>query len=71
MPTFSTVVNEPNMFSEQQEEWLGDIVSARIEKDFTIVEDPQKEYLQQLADRLLSQLPPTKLHYTFTIINLA
>lgn len=71
MPTFSTVVNEPNMFSEQQEGWLGDIVSARVEKDFDIIEDPQKEYLQQLADRLLAQLPPTKLHYTFTIINLA
>src|SRR5437016_1754065 len=69
MPSFSTVVNEPNIFSEQQEEWLGEILVLQIQKEFNVIADPD-DYLQKLGDRLLAQLPPTKAHYRFTIIDL-
>ncbi|HEY6249899.1 MAG TPA: M48 family metalloprotease, partial [Candidatus Angelobacter sp.] len=70
MPTFSSVVNEPNMFTEQQEEWLGEIITPQIQKEFHVIADPESDYLEKLGQRLLAQLPPTKVHYHFTIIDL-
>src|SRR5579864_3717147 len=70
MPSFSRIVNDRNIFNEQQEEWLGEILDPKIRKSFHIFNDPDRDYLQKIGDRLLAQLPPTKIHYTFTIINL-
>src|SRR5438874_13621109 len=66
MPSFSMVVNEPNIFSEQQEGWLGDILIQKVQREFHVIADPD-DYLQKLGDTLLAQLPPTKTHYRFTI----
>lgn len=70
MPSFSSVVNEPDIFNEQQEEWMGEIIAPQVEKSFNIIADPQNDYLQKLGARLLAQLPPTQMHYHFTIIDL-
>jgi WD40 repeat protein len=69
VPVSGGILNEPNIFSEQQEEWLGEILAAQIEKAFKIVPDPE-DYLQKLGDRLLAQLPKSNIHYRFTIIDL-
>jgi WD40 repeat protein len=68
MPVFNRIVNEPNLFSEQQEEWLGDVMDQQIRRDFNVIEDPEG-YLQKLGERLLAQLPPTAVHYHFVIID--
>src|SRR4051794_2727394 len=68
MPVFTKIVNEPNLFSEQQEEWLGDVMDQEIRRDFNVIEDPEG-YLQKLGERLLAQLPPTAVHYRFVIID--
>lgn len=68
MPVFTRIVNEPNLFSEQQEEWLGDVMDQEIRRDFNVIEDPEG-YLQKLGERLLAQLPPTAVHYHFVIID--
>ncbi|HKV92870.1 MAG TPA: M48 family metalloprotease [Candidatus Angelobacter sp.] len=68
MPAFTKIVNEPNLFNEQQEEWLGDIMDQDLRRDFNVVEDPGG-YLQKLGERLLAQLPPTTIHYHFAIID--
>jgi WD40 repeat protein len=70
VPPFSRIVNERNIFNEQQEEWLGEIIDPKIRKTFHTFDDPEGNYLEKIGDRLLAQLPPTKIHYTFTIINL-
>jgi hypothetical protein len=70
MPVFNRVVIEPNIFSEQQEEWLGEILDPQIRKRFHVIRDPENDYLQKIGARLLAQLPPTRMHYTFTIIDL-
>ncbi|HEY6352134.1 MAG TPA: M48 family metalloprotease [Candidatus Angelobacter sp.] len=70
MPSFSTVVNDPNMFTEQQEEWLGEIIAPQIQKEFHVIADPESDYLEKLGQRILAQLPPTKIHYHFFIIDL-
>src|SRR5258708_7401251 len=69
MPSFSSVVHDPNIFSEQQEEWLGEILDPQVRKEFNVIDDPENDYLQKIGDRLLAQLPPTKIHYHFTIID--
>ena len=70
MPSFSNVVHDPNIFSEEQEEWLGDIMAQQLQKEFNVVEDPEGGYLQNLGERILAQLPPTKIHYRFFLIDL-
>jgi hypothetical protein len=70
MPSFTNVVHDPNMFSEEQEEWLGDIMAQQLQKEFNVVEDPEGGYLQSLGERMLGQLPPTKIHYRFFLIDL-
>src|ERR1700681_2678106 len=69
MPSFSRVVNEPNFFNEQQEIWLGAILDGQVLKQYNVVEDPERDYLQKLGERMLAQLPATTRHYEFYIID--
>src|SRR5258708_18344231 len=70
MPVFSSVVNEPNNLSDQQEEWLGEILAPEVQRIFNVIPDPENGYLDKLGERILAQLPPGKIHYHFTIIDL-
>src|SRR5712671_1224252 len=69
VPSFSKVVNEPNFFNEQQEIWLGSILDEQVFKQYNMVEDPERDYLQKMGERMLAQLPPTNRHYEFYIID--
>src|SRR5215813_13282863 len=64
----SSTRNDRNLFTEQQEEWLGEIMDQGMRRDFHVIEDPEG-YLQRLGERLLAQLPPTNIHYRFVIID--
>ena len=57
-----------NMFTEQQEEWLGEVMDKEIRSTFNVIDDPEN-YLQKVADRLQAQLPPSNTHYRFVIID--
>jgi hypothetical protein len=65
---FSNPPSEPNNLSEQQEEWLGEIVAQQFEREFHVIPDPEGR-LEKLGTRLLAQLPPTAVHYRFTIVD--
>ena len=52
MPSFSGILTEPNIFSQQQEEWLGEILDPQIRKGFHVIRDPENEYLQKIGARL-------------------
>jgi WD40 repeat protein len=69
MPVFS-IANEPNMLSEQQEEWVGDILDPQVRVAFHTIDDPGGSYLDELGQRLLAQLPESKIHYRFTVVDL-
>jgi len=56
------------MFTEQQEEWLGEVMDKEIRSTFNVIDDPEN-YLQKVADRLQAQLPPSNTHYRFVIID--
>jgi WD40 repeat protein len=68
MPTGLRSTHAQNIFSQQQEDWLGEIMDKEIRSDFNVIEDPEN-YLQKIADRLQAQLPPSNIHYRFVIID--
>lgn len=61
---------QPNIFSEQQEQWLGDAMADMIESDYKPVQDPaQNEYVARIAKRLLAVLPPTTIQFRVLIVD--
>lgn len=60
-------VNRQDIFTDQQEQWLGDAQADMIEPRYTLLPAGQSEYLNEIGKRLLDQLPPTSIHYTFRI----
>jgi WD40 repeat protein len=61
-------VSGRSLFTEQQEEWLGEVMEKEIRSDFNVIDDADN-YLQKVADRLQAQLPPSSMHYRFVIID--
>lgn len=50
---------------------LGDVMSQRQEADFHVVEDEHlNEYLNQVAQRLLAQMPPTEMKFRIVLVDL-
>jgi WD40 repeat protein len=68
MPRGLLSVSGHNLFTEQQEEWLGEVMDKEIRSEFNVIDDPDN-YLQKVADRLQAQLPPSNMHYRFVIID--
>jgi hypothetical protein len=60
-------IKRANIFSEQQAQWLGDALAQRVEGRLTMLPAAKSEYLQKLGDKLLAELPPAGLRYTFRI----
>ena len=49
---------EPNIFSEEQEIYLGDAVAEHIQRNYKVIEDPEiTAYLKTIGERLTKNLP--------------
>lgn len=60
-----------NIFTAQQEMDLGDAIAEQFERNFHLVQDPQlNAYLNQIAQRLLAQMPPTQLKFRVALVDL-
>ncbi|MFZ0461690.1 MAG: M48 family metalloprotease [Candidatus Acidiferrales bacterium] len=60
-----------NIFTEQQEMDLGDVISQQFMRDYHIVQDDQlNAYLNQIAQRLLAQMPPTQLKIRVVLVDI-
>lgn len=57
-----------NLFSPQQEEWLGEQLEKELRSEYRVIDDPEN-YLAKVADRLRAQLPPSDIQYRFVIID--
>ncbi|HUB28739.1 MAG TPA: M48 family metalloprotease [Terracidiphilus sp.] len=60
-------VSRADIFSEQQEQWLGDAQAEMIEPRYTLLPANDSSYLNEIGQRLLAQLPPASIHYTFRV----
>ena len=61
----------PNIFSDEQEIYLGDAVAERIQKDYRVIEDPEiTDYLTRIGGRLTKHLPINRLRFQFFLVDL-
>ena len=61
---------QPNIFSDQQEQWLGDAIADWVEGYAKPVQDPaENAYLDHIAKRLLAVLPPTKIQFKVILVD--
>jgi WD40 repeat protein len=60
-----------NMFNDAQEMDLGDAMAEQFEHDFHVVKDEQLNfYLNDIGQRLLAQMPPTKMKFQFVLVDI-
>ncbi len=63
---------EPNIFSEEQEGFLGDALAERIQKDYRIVEDEELTgFLARIGQKLIGHLPLKQTRLRFFIVDIA
>ena len=67
LPEPPLTIHRANIFSDQQEQWLGDAEAEGIEPHYLLLPAEKSEYLTKLGEKLLSRLPPTSIHYSFRI----
>jgi hypothetical protein len=60
-------VNKPNIFTEQQEEWLGSEQADQLESEYYLLPPEDSAELTRIGQKLLAQLPPTAIHFTFHV----
>jgi WD40 repeat protein len=60
-----------NIFSDEQETYLGDAIAEQIAHRTKVIEDEQlNRHLRDVGEKLVQQLPQTKLNYRFYLIDL-
>lgn len=70
-PIALPTATEPNIFSEEQEVFLGDAVAEHIQRNYRVVEDPEvTSYLTAIGERLTKHLPLNKLRFQFFLVDL-
>ena len=61
---------EVNLFNEEQESYLGDIFADRLASSLHVIEDPEiAGYLDRIGQRLLAQMPASKLRFRFYVVD--
>jgi WD40 repeat protein len=58
---------KPDIFNDQQEQWLGDAQASELEASYDLVPEKESEELVRLGQKLLAQLPPTPIQYRFRV----
>jgi WD40 repeat protein len=65
VPAFS--INRPNIFSLEQEQWLGDAQAREEEPDYILLPEKDSGELARIGQKMLAQLPPTPIRYHFRV----
>jgi WD40 repeat protein len=62
---------EPNIFSDEQEIYLGEAIAEHIQRSYHVIEDTEVTgYLTSIGNRLVSRLPLNKLKFQFFLVDL-
>jgi predicted Zn-dependent protease len=67
LPEPPLTANRPNLFNEQQEQWLGDVMADEQEADYALLPEKDSAELTSIGQRLLAQLPPSHIQYHFRV----
>lgn len=65
MPALS--INKPDIFNDQQEQWLGEAEASQLEPDHVLLPETESAELTRIGLKLLAQLPPTTVQYHFKV----
>ena len=70
-PLTLPTTTEPNIFADEQEIYLGDVVAEYIQHNYRVIEDPEiTEYLTAIGNRLTKHLPINRLRFQFFLVDL-
>ena len=59
-----------NIFNDEQEMYLGEVIAETLEKNFRVIRDEEaNSYLQRVGNKLVKHLPKTNLKYSFHVID--
>jgi len=71
-PPAPAAARQTNIFSESQENDLGDVIDEWIGREFRIVEDGTvTRYLRDVGTRVVAHLPSTRIHFQFFLVDLS
>ena len=71
-PVALPTATQPNIFTEEQEVFLGDAVAEHIQRSYKVIEDPEvTAYLTAIGNRLTKHLPLNRLRFQFFLVELA
>jgi hypothetical protein len=59
--------NRTIIFSDEQEQWLGDVQARQQEPSYDLLPASESAELTRIGQKILAQLPPTPTHYTFRV----
>ena len=63
--------NAKNMFTEEQEIYLGEAMAERTRRNYRVINDPElTDYLDKIGNRLTKHLPPTAIKFKFHVVDL-
>ena len=70
-PVALPTATEPNIFTEEQEIYLGDAVAEHIQRSYKVIEDAElTAYLTSIGNRLTKHLPLNRLRFQFFLVDL-
>lgn len=59
-----------NIFNEEQEMYLGEVMAETLEKNFRVIEDDEaNRYVRQIGEKLVKHLPPTNIKFQFRVVD--
>ena len=63
--------NADNIFTEEQEVMLGEVISEQVQKDYRIISDPEvNRIVRNIGAKLTKHLPPTNIDFKFYVVDL-
>jgi Peptidase family M48 len=60
-------INKPNIFTEEQEQWLGDEQADQLESEYYLLPEQDSAEVTRIGRKLLVQLPSTAIHFKFRV----
>ena len=65
LPSFTS--NAPNIFNDQQEQYLGEALAEQEESNLRLVPPGPDDQMKRIGEKLLAALPSSGVHYRFRI----
>jgi metalloendopeptidase OMA1, mitochondrial len=69
VPPYALPTKAPNIFTERQDVDLGDAMAEQFQNTYRVIDDEVTDYARKIGQRLVAQLPDSKLQYQFYLVD--